>query len=247
MKKFAILFLAFILLFAMLLAGCDESAADDNTSEISVSSDAILAGDLDNGSRWFIAKVLEVSSSNIRVMPLGDGFEAKQALDSGIIVHSEIEASINDYVRITYSGAIAESYPPQIFSVTSVELIDPDSFTDNNDVYFTVQNLFLSGNYPSIEVIWHNDSDSIIEYGEWYTIEYLKDGEWVDTAIGELSYDDIAYTLSAGSTAFRSYAIGYSFNIETPGTYRLRTRYLYPGGQTSEKHNITVEFEVVSE
>ena len=88
------------------------------------------SGNLDNGNRWFEGTVKSVNGNSIQVIPYADTWEAQNAGAQGITVTLRLTDGTTatvpqkgDQVRITYNGQIAESYPPQILKVESVEII----------------------------------------------------------------------------------------------------------------------------
>ena len=88
------------------------------------------SGDLDNGNRWFEGTVKSVNSNSIQVIPHADTWEAQSGGTVGITVTLRLTDGTTatapqkgDQVRIIYNGQIAESYPPQILKVESVEIL----------------------------------------------------------------------------------------------------------------------------
>lgn len=244
MLRFKASLITLILIVTLIFTGCNGTPDPGADASADLSDEAnIFSGDLTDGSRWFVAEVLEVSGSNITVMPLGDGFEASSAIGAGLIVHATADVKSKDLVKVTYNGLIAESYPPQIFSVFSVDVLRTYG-SEQNGVYLTLYRDSTDGNYPSIELTWHNFTRDNIEYGEWYTVERFESGEWTDTSIGEAAFDDIAYTVLPGGTSFRSYPFGYSHKVDGEGKYRIKTKYRFSTDNVGEYHEIYFEFEI---
>ena len=86
--------------------------------------DGLHDGNVEDG-RWFDAEVLDVHEGSISVR----GFEGTlEGFYEEITVSCRLKSgetvtgfSEGDVIRITYSGEMAESYPPQIFGVYSIE------------------------------------------------------------------------------------------------------------------------------
>ena len=86
--------------------------------------DGLHDGNVENG-RWFDAEVLDVHEGSISVR----GFEGTlEGFYEEITVSCRLKSgetvtgfSEGDVIRITYSGEMAESHPPQIFGVYSIE------------------------------------------------------------------------------------------------------------------------------
>ena len=88
------------------------------------------SGYLTNGNRWFEGPVKSVNGNSMQIIPRADTWESQSGGTAGITVtlrlsNGEIAPAPQkgDVVRITYVGMIAESYPPQIFHVYSVEIV----------------------------------------------------------------------------------------------------------------------------
>ncbi len=88
------------------------------------------SGNSANGNRWFEGTVKSVNGNSIQVIPCADTWEAQSGGTVGITVTLRLTDGTvatapqkGDQVRITYNGQIAESYPPQILKVDSVEII----------------------------------------------------------------------------------------------------------------------------
>ena len=100
------------------------------TAHANSGDSGLHSGYLTNGDRWFEGTVKSVRGSSMQVIPRADTWEAQSGGDAGITVTLRLNngetaptPEKDDVVRITYDGMIAESYPPQIFHVSSVEIV----------------------------------------------------------------------------------------------------------------------------
>lgn len=88
------------------------------------------SGYLTSGDRWFEGTVKSVHGNSMQIIPRADTWEAQSGGDAGITVTLRLTngetapaPEKGDVVRITYDGMIAESYPPQILHVSSIETV----------------------------------------------------------------------------------------------------------------------------
>ncbi len=107
--------------------------------------------------------------------------------------------------------------------------------TEYEGVYLTLESLTDTG----ITVIWHNETDKEITYGEWYSIEIMREGEWVSVLSEEMIVPSIAILLMPHGEMKKTYSTSF-FDLSENGLYRLRCEF-YPGSGTC---NTWVEFEV---
>ncbi len=102
-----------------------------------------------------------------------------------------------------------------------------EHYTDYEGVYITVDSVDDSASFPTLNVVWHNETDEYISFGLWYTIEYLDGEEWKNIQIADYAIPEIACALEAHSADQRSYATKY-FNMLRAGTYRIRAEFYVP-------------------
>ena len=88
------------------------------------------SGYMKNGNRWFEGTVKSVHGNSMQIIPCADTWEAQSGGDAGITVTLRLQDGStapapqkDGMVRIVYNGMIAESYPPQILHVYSVEIL----------------------------------------------------------------------------------------------------------------------------
>lgn len=78
----------------------------------------------ETSTAYFNGKVVEAYDGSC-LMEVSD--KGNQQLDVGskVVVYTNIEACpdyiVGDYLTVNYDGAVAESYPPQILKVSSIE------------------------------------------------------------------------------------------------------------------------------
>ena len=94
-------------------------------------------------------------------------------------------------------------------------------FTDYEGVYVTFDSscIIIDGD-TIFNLVWHNETDKNVMYGEPYSIERQEGDAWVDTTSGERSFEAIGLLLFPNSTANKSYSTQ-GFDVSQGGTYRL--------------------------
>ena len=120
-------------------------------------------------------------------------------------------------------------------------------YTDCEGVYVTVKSTDINaGGYTVFNLIWNNETDSDVTYGEIYSIEYKEGDEWVDTSNGELYFNTIGYMLRAGDTANRSYSTQ-RFDVSREGKYRIILPFTLDSDSEYKQYHTWVEFTVSGE
>lgn len=97
----------------------------------------------------------------------------------------------------------------------------------------------------SATLILQNNSDKNVQYGEEYTIEIKKHGEWYKMKSGERWFNMIAFLLGAGESKEIEVNLEYGYGKLKKGTYRIikSMDYDYEDGKY-ETFNIAVEFTI---
>jgi hypothetical protein len=103
--------------------------------------------------------------------------------------------------------------------------------------------------YPSnvseINVVWKNDTDKELTFGDYFSIHKLVGQEWEAIGNEELVFNSIGYIVSPHSEVKHSYNIRlYSEKLEE-GTYRIVTDFSdvhSPGNY--DTYNLTTSFKV---
>ncbi len=115
MKKLIALVLVFIGLFA--LVACQNNSNEGNKGN---EGNDIL-------NPYFTGKVVEVYDGGC-LLEVTDKGNWNFSIGYEVQVHTDIENcpeySVDDYLRISFDGVVAESYPPQIHGVTIVSKTD---------------------------------------------------------------------------------------------------------------------------
>ena len=122
-------------------------------------------------------------------------------------------------------------------------------FTDYEGVYVTIKSIDTNaGGHTVFNLIWHNQINKEVIYGEPYYIERLEGTEWVDAPSEELIFEAIGLLLRPNSTVYKSYSTQ-RFDISKSGTYRLRVQFSVDEGNGDRRYkecNTWVEFKVGS-
>lgn len=109
-----------------------------------------------------------------------------------------------------------------------------DIHTDYEGVYITIDSVDESGDFPVLNVTWHNETDQTVTFGVGYAIEYLDEGEWKNILIYDFPIPEIACVLCPGETGVYNYTTKY-FNMLREGRYRVRTEFYVPELQLGTK------------
>ncbi len=141
-------------------------------------------------------------------------------------IFTSCAASLPGIGNKTSSDSELELRPPE----------DSSIHTELEGIYLTLESLTDT----SVSVIWHNDTDKEVTFGEWYSIELWQDGEWVNMLKDELIVPEIALLLMPHGEHSKTYSTK-PFDLSKQGLYRLRCEF-YPGN--GERKNTWVEFDV---
>lgn len=110
----------------------------------------------------------------------------------------------------------------RLFGVTG-ELTPMNEYrTDYEGVYITIES--IDGKSQSVEVLWHNESDSTVTFGMGHSIEYLNGDSWEDVQITDFAVIEIACMLDPGESGYHTYSTEY-FNMLRAGVYRIRCEF----------------------
>ena len=94
----------------------------------------------------------------------------------------------------------------------------------------------------SVTLIYNNDSDNAVRYGEDYHIEIKKEGEW-HYINAELVFNTPLWTLDSKSNIELELDWEHSYGELNSGEYRIVKGYsVETGDGTYENYNVAVEF-----
>ena len=101
---------------------------------------------------------------------------------------------------------------------------------------------------PALQVLWKNNTDFSVTYGEPYGIEYYREEQWVSCAVGDTIFVTIAYLLDPGQSRQESYNPARMFNMTKPGNYRfLSSCIIHDGTEGGKNLNVSAEFRLPEE
>ena len=96
--------------------------------------------------------------------------------------------------------------------------------TDFPGVETRVAQVYTEEEKIKLEVIWSNNTDHEVMYGEPYAIQRLDGNEWVSCSKDEMtSFITVGYALKAGKEISKTYTISDLFDVSQPGTYRFKS------------------------
>lgn len=112
-----------------------------------------------------------------------------------------------------------------------------DVHTDVPGVQVQIQEAYVENGETVLTVLWSNQTEYSVLYGEPYTIERLIDGKWVGTAkdVEGAVFLSIGYMLHAGQEQTKGYAVSWIFDVSAPGTYRFKTSCYVETGETARE------------
>lgn len=91
---------------------------------------------------------------------------------------------------------------------------------DTPEVALTVEVEEKNGQ-PVLQVLWKNNTDFSVTYGEPYDIQHQRDGQWVSCAVTDPIFLTIGYMLQPGQSRWEQYSPGAIFDMTRPGNYRF--------------------------
>lgn len=112
-----------------------------------------------------------------------------------------------------------------------------------NDVSLMIKDGTLTT--KSATLILKNNSNKKVQYGEEYTIEIKKHGEWYKMNSSERWFNMVAFLLNAGESKEIEVDLEYGYGKLKKGTYRIikSVDYVYENGKY-ENFNIAVEYTI---
>ena len=101
-------------------------------------------------------------------------------------------------------------------------------------------------NDQELVIVWENQTDFDVTYGESFTVERLEGEKWVSCDTKEMAiFEAIGYLLQAGQTKEETYNLSAYYDVSKPGTYRFLTEcYVSDTKNESTKCSLWTEFTV---
>ena len=120
-------------------------------------------------------------------------------------------------------------------------VLDSNFYTEYDGVYLTIDSVEAESDGNKIfNVVWHNDTDKEVYYGESYSIEYKNGDEWEIVDTGEFYFNEIAYLLKPNSVAKMTYGTSIA-DVSKKGLYRIALRFSVEG---EGGHFMWLQFEM---
>ena len=116
--------------------------------------------------------------------------------------------------------------------------------TDFPGVETRIAQVYTEDGKTKLEVIWSNNTDYEVMYGEPYAIQRLDGNEWVSCSKDEMTaFITIGYALKAGKEISKTYTISDLFDVSQPGTYRFKSSCsVYVDGKDRQDCALWAEF-----
>lgn len=119
-----------------------------------------------------------------------------------------------------------------------------ETYTDVEGVNIRIKNIIWDSNDIKFEIEWINDTIDEVTYGDSYTVELERDGEWISRKkIDTLTFASIGYSLKWYRTEEKMYNLTDTFDIAENGKYRFVTDCRIEDGKNT-KCNLSAEFTV---
>ena len=218
--------------------------------DIELACDEKVIKELDHDARADYSEALLTCSVNrrtIAVCPLAFGeIGVKDRIKS--VLNYKKPAFWIIIVAVVACVAVAVCFLTNPPSKDKNKDVNPNGeiFTEYKGVYVTVKSIDTNaGGHTVFNLIWHNETNEKITYGESYSIERKEGNEWVATNSVELYFNTIGILLRPNSTENKSYSTQ-RFDISQSGTYRLRVTFLVDKGDGYKEYSTWIEFKVGS-
>lgn len=96
-----------------------------------------------------------------------------------------------------------------------------DIYTDYEGVYISIKSIDKDeGGQNIFNILWHNDTDEEVTFGEIFTIERKTAGGWSETDAGETVFDGVGYLLKPHIAVEKSY-VSEHCDFSKTGAYRF--------------------------
>lgn len=108
----------------------------------------------------------------------------------------------------------------------------------------TVESIYFSGDFSTINLSVTNNKDVIISCDPWHVTELYEDGKWVSCEKAGNDFGTRGQGVQSKSTASVEYAIGEYNSLVTSGKYRFKTNFYSDPTGKNEKIEVVIEFVV---
>lgn len=99
-------------------------------------------------------------------------------------------------------------------------------------------------NGGTLTVVWENQTEFEVTYGEPYTIQRREGGRWVNCQRQTgLAFNAIGYLLMPGQARTEQYSLTYTYDVSKPGLYRFESScYVQNTSNESAECTLSAEF-----
>ncbi len=102
--------------------------------------------------------------------------------------------------------------------------VPEESNTDFPGITVQVTDVYYKGDQTVLEILWRNETNYDLTYGESYTVEHNQESAWVSCAKQEeTAFITIGYMLKAGESKRKTYTVSELFDVTASGEYRFKT------------------------
>lgn len=116
-------------------------------------------------------------------------------------------------------------------------------YSDVADVLIRMESVTISDGEITLNTQWSNSGVYEVLYGEGFSIQQLKNGQWEDLPTKEnTTFNSIGYFLKPGQKLTKSYRLAWIYGMLPPGQYRFTTACRIEKGEEVEKCELWAEF-----
>lgn len=103
-------------------------------------------------------------------------------------------------------------------------LANREVHTDFPGIETRIAQVYTEDGKTKLKIIWSNNTDYEVMYGEPYAIQRLDGNEWISCSKDEMTaFVTVGYALKAGKEISKTYTISDLFDVSQPGTYRFKS------------------------
>lgn len=127
--------------------------------------------------------------------------------------------------------------------------VTPETQTDVPRVTVQVTELYTENGRMKLDVLWRNNTQYTVVYGEYYSVARQEGDDWVKCPLREnTGFTDIGYLLQPGQSQEKTYDLTFCYNISEPGSYRfLADCYVENGSDQNRKCSLYTGFTIGAE